>query len=167
MIAKNRMWQELKRTRANIECLLNYTDTRRRWLRWYNVLIIFTSSAGALTSLFDKWFAIVATVVIAVASILKAALPNIVQTDQELSDLDRLLDFYNKYFNKLEEIWYKRFEAIIDDDEMMKLLFELKEDECDKYSLLNKGVRGITSKEQLKINAQCEKYINEVYFERE
>ena len=46
----------------------------------------------------------------------------------------------------------------------MKRFFEIKESECSKQSLFNKGVRGISKSMQNKIDNDAENYINEVYF---
>jgi hypothetical protein len=135
MIARNRIWEELKQAKANIICLQRYTDRARKKLR-----------------LIDS------------SSILKAILPNITQSEQELCELDRLLDFYSKYMNRLERLWYEYNEENILENDMIHKLFEMKEDECDKYSLLNKGIRTISKKEQKKINEESENYINSVYF---
>ena len=36
MIARNRMWEELKQAKINILCLQKYTDRRRAYNRYYN-----------------------------------------------------------------------------------------------------------------------------------
>lgn len=167
MIARNRIWEEMKQAKANIVCIQRYTDKRRTVLRWYNGIVIGASSGGALTSIINTYFAVVAASIIAVISIVKAALPNLVQTEEELSELDRLMDYYNQYLNKLENLWYNYYTEKINEDEMMKLLFAYKDEECNKSSVLNKGIRAIPQKEQDIINTQCEEYINRVYFHKD
>lgn len=49
----------------------------------------------------------------------------------------------------------------------MELFFKLKDSECDKESIFNKGVRHISKELQKKIDKQAEEYINRVYFEKE
>ena len=49
----------------------------------------------------------------------------------------------------------------------MELFFKLKDSECDKESIFNKGVRYISKGLQKKIDEQAEEYINRVYFEKE
>ena len=48
MIARNRMWEELKQAKINILCLQKYTDRRRAYNRYYNAFIAIVSSIGAL-----------------------------------------------------------------------------------------------------------------------
>ena len=89
------------------------------------------------------------------------------QAEPELSDLDKLSDFYARYMNQLEKIWYDFDKDIIDEHDAMKLFFVLKDTECDKESLLNKGVWDISDKEQDKINSEASDYIDKVYFKRD
>jgi hypothetical protein len=167
MIARNRIWEELKQAKANIICLQRYTDKGRKKLRAVDSLIIACATTGALGGTYNKWIAIIGAGLVALGSILKAILPNITQSEQELSELDRLIDFYSKYMNKLEQLWYECNQDVTQEDKMIRRLFELKDEECDKYSLLNKGIRGISKKEQCEIDKKSSEYINRVYFKIE
>ena len=100
-------------------------------------------------------------------SIIKSVLPNFVQGESELSSLDVLADFYNKYMNSLENIWYRFDHDIIDEKQAMDEFFKLKETECDKMSQMNRLVRNISKRFQRKIDEEAETYIDRVYFERE
>jgi len=166
MVARNRIWEELKQAKANIICLQLYTDKGRRNLRLFNMFVIVIPMLGAVGGgiLDSVIFAVTGASITALVAALKAILPNLIQSDQELSDLDRLMDFYSKYMNKLEQIWYKYDTDIISEPEMMDLLFSAKEEETDKYSLLNKGIRSISKREQSKIIEDSINYINKVYF---
>ncbi|MDR1347824.1 MAG: hypothetical protein LBJ63_05250 [Prevotellaceae bacterium] len=169
MIARNRIWIELKQAKSNIICLQRYTDRGRKRLRIFDSAIILLSTAGALGSGVSGiiWIAVIASGLIALGSILKSILPNITQSEQELSELDRLMDFYSKYMNNLEKLWYEYDKKNIDERTMIMQLFEMKKDEADKYSALNKGIRSISKKKQAEIDKESENYINEVYFKIE
>jgi len=166
MIARNRIWEELKQAKANIICLQKYTDRGRRMLRSIDSIIIASSTIGALGSLIDGRVAIFGVSFVALTSILKTALSGIYQSEQEFSELDRLMDFYSKYMNKLERLWYDFNENIITENEMIHSLFDMKEEESNRYSLLNKLIRSISEKEQRKIYLESEDYINKVYFNK-
>ena len=79
---------------------------------------------------------------------------------------DVLSDFYVRYMNSLEKIWYDNENNYADEKETMDRFFELKETECDKESAYNRGVRNISKKMQREIDAEAEEYINRVYFEK-
>jgi hypothetical protein len=166
MIARNRIWEELKQAKANIICLQRYTDRGRNVLRWIDSLIIGFSTIGALGSLIDVKFAIGGVSIVAMTSILKTALSGMAQSEQEFSELDRLMDFYSKYMNDIERIWYNFNENIITESKMINTLFDMKAEESDRYSLLNKLIRSISKKEQKKIDKESEEYIDRVYFNK-
>ncbi|MFR1326649.1 MAG: hypothetical protein ACLSCE_10535 [Bacteroides cellulosilyticus] len=69
--------------------------------------------------------------------------------------------------NSLEKIWYDHDHEFTTEKEAMELFFKLKDSECDKESIFNKGVRHISKELQKKIDKQAEEYINRVYFEKE
>jgi hypothetical protein len=107
MICRNRIWEELKQAKANIICIQKYTDKRRGYNRAYNGFVAITASAGALGTLLNDKVPFFASMLIGFVSIIKSVLPNFVQGESELSSLDVLADFYNKYMNSLENIWYR------------------------------------------------------------
>ena len=98
-------------------------------------------------------------------------MPNFLNSEKELSDLDRLMDFYSVYFNDLEKVWYINENRNDDDSncinesEIMERFFNLKNNESDKFSALNRGVRTISKKEMEAINQEAREYVNRVYFD--
>ncbi|MCU6777317.1 hypothetical protein [Phocaeicola fibrisolvens] len=166
MICRNRIWEELKQAKANIICIQKYTDKRRGYNRAYNGFVAITASAGALGTLLNDKVPFFASMLIGFVSIIKSVLPNFVQGESELSSLDVLADFYNKYMNSLENIWYRFDHDIIDEKQAMDEFFKLKETECDKMSQMNRLVRNISTRFQRKIDEQAKEYINRVYYEK-
>ena len=99
MICRNRIWEELKQAKANIICIEKYTDRRRSYNRYYNAFIAITASAGALGSIINEHAPLVSSIAIGFGSIIKSVFPNFIQGESELSSLDVLADFYNKYIS--------------------------------------------------------------------
>lgn len=166
MICRNRIWEELKQAKANIICIQKYTDKRRGYNRAYNGFVAITASAGALGTLLNDKVPFFTSMLIGFVSIIKSVLPNFVQGESELSSLDVLADFYNKYMNSLENIWYRLDHDIIDEKQAMDEFFKLKETECDKMSQMNRLVRNISERFQKKIDEEAATYINRVYYEK-
>ena len=166
MIARNRIWEELKQAKANIICLQKYTDKKRSRNRWYNAFVAVVASAGALGYPINELIPLYASIAVGFVSIIKSIMPNFLHTEPELSELDNLSDFYVRYMNSLERIWYNHEYNNISDKETMISFFELKETECDKQSIMNKGIRNISKKFQTEIDDIAEDYINKVYFEK-
>lgn len=166
MIARNRIWEELKQAKANIICLQKYTDKKRKHNRWYNTFIAITASIGTFGYILDSVIPAITSGIIGLSAIAKSILPGCLQNEQELSSLDVLIDFYVRYMNSLERIWYNLEYGNITEKEAMKIFFDLKGTESDKLSQLNKGVRNISNSFQEQINQEASKYINAVYFEK-
>lgn len=166
MICRNRIWEELKQAKANIICIQKYTDKRRGYNRAYNGFVAITASAGALGTLLNDKVPLFASMLIGFVSIIKSVLPNFVQGESELSSLDVLADFYNKYMNSLENIWYRFDHDIIDEKQAIDEFFKLKQTECDKMSQMNRLVRSISKRFQKKIDEEAATYINSVYYEK-
>lgn len=167
MIARNRIWEELKQAKANIICLQKYTDKSRAYNRYYNSFIAITASAGALGAIISTYIPIGTSILVGVASIIKSIMPNFLQTEPDLSELDIISDFYVRYMNSLEKLWYDFDHDITDEDETMDRFFKLKATECDKESIMNRGVHNISRKFQDEINKEAEEYINRVYFKKQ
>ena len=104
MIARNRIWEELKQAKANILGLQKYTDSRRSWARWYNGIIAAVASLGAIGYSLDEIIPFVSSVIVGALSIAKSIAPNFIQSAQELSELDMLSDFYVRYMLSLIHI---------------------------------------------------------------
>lgn len=166
MIPRNRIWEELKQAKANIICLQKYTDKKRKHNRWYNTFIAITASIGTFGYIIDSIIPAITSGLIGLGAIAKSILPGCLQNEQELSSLDSLIDFYVRYMNSLERIWYNLENKKITEDEAMEMFFDLKETESDKLSQLNKGIRNISKSFQELINQEASKYINAVYFQK-
>lgn len=165
MIVRNKIWEELRQAKANIICIQRYTDRNRKWSRYFNALIIISASAGTIGGIFKQWVAVAASALVAASTILKSLMPNFIQSEQELTELDRLMDYYSRYLNKLERIWYNNYERIVSDNESIEQLFNIKDDEADKNSTMNKLVRHLSKKEQKIINGKAKEYVERVYFD--
>lgn len=164
MIVRNKIWEELRQAKANIICIQRYTDRNRKWSRYFGALIIILASAGTIGGLFKQWVAVAASALVAISTILKSLMPNFIQSEQELTELDRLMDYYSRYFIKVEKIWYELYESNITEKEAIDQMFEIKNDEADKLSTMNKLVRHLSKEEKDKINDEALDYVERVYF---
>lgn len=165
MIVRNKIWEELRQAKANIICIQRYTDRNRKWSRYFNAIIIVLASGGTLGGIFKQWIAVIASGLVAISTILKSLMPNFIQSEQELTELDRLMDYYSRFLNKLEKIWYNNYENIISDKEAISQLFDIKDDEADKCSTMNKLIRHLSEKEKKNINREAKEYVDRVYFD--
>ena len=164
MEVRNKIWEEFKQAYANVSCIRRYTSMQRQLNCIYQVFIAATAAVGTVFSGFKPEASIYALGAIAVVSLTKAIFPQILQPEKELCDLDALMEYYSSYMNKMELLFYQYDKEQKTDDDIMKELSELKEDECKKMSQMNKLIRWIPWLMQRNINNEANSYINKVYF---
>lgn len=167
MIVRNKIWEELRQAKANIICIQRYTDRNRKYARYFSSIIIILASIGTIGGVYQKWIAVIASGLVAISTILKSLMPNFIQSEQELTELDRLMDYYSRYLVKIERIWYDNYESNITDKEAIEQLFYIKDDEADKYSSMNKLVRHLSERENNIIDHKAKEYVTRVYFKNE
>lgn len=164
MEVRNKIWEEFKQAYANVSCIRRYTSLQRQLNCIYQVFIAATAAIGTVVSGFDPKASVFALGAIAFVSLTKAIFPQIIQPEKELCDLDAIMEYYSSFMNKMEMLFYQYDKEQKSDDDIMNELYELKEDECKKYSQMNKLIRWIPDRMQKNIDKEVDTYIKEVYF---
>ena len=166
MIVRNKIWEELKRAHANVLCLVWYTSRQRKYDRWYQLFIALVASGGTFGYMINVYAPLFSSGIIAFVSVAKSIFPHFLQPEKELCILDGLMDYYNQYMNELEHLFYQLDHKDINDREAILKIYELKEDECSKLSIMNRLVRNIPQSRNKEIDKESTEYINKVYFNK-
>ena len=164
MEVRNKIWEEFKQAKANVVCIRRYNSLQRQLNSIYQIFIAVCAAVGTFSFGFSNKIPFIALLSIAIVSLVKAIFPQILQPEQELCELDGMMDYYNSFMNKLERFFYELDKQQKTDDEVMKELFSLKDEECLKESKMNKLIRWIPKRMQKKIDAEVQTYIDEVYY---
>lgn len=164
MEVRNKIWEEFKQAKANVVCIRRYNSLQRQLNSIYQIFIAVCAAVGTFSFGFSDKIPFIALLSIAIVSLVKAIFPQILQPEQELCELDGMMDYYNSFMNKLEMFFYELDKQQKTDDEVMKELFSLKDEECLKESKMNKLIRWIPKRMQKKIDAEVQTYIDEVYY---
>lgn len=167
MLIQNRIWEEIKQAKTNILCIQEYTDSRRRWNRRYAFFVGFLSGIGALTYNVYEMIPVYTSIIIGLVTLIKSTIPNLMQTEPELSKLDGLYSFYAHYLNDLEKIWYDLRSKNKTEEESIDLLLKLKETECDKEVAMNRYLRTISKRLQKNADKRVEEYIDRIYNQKQ
>lgn len=101
MIVRNKIWEELKQAHANVLCIAWYNDNRRRLNRRYDLFIAVVASGSSFGYLLNNNIPLIGSITIAIVSVAKSIFPQFLQPEQELSELDKIMDYYNKYESEL------------------------------------------------------------------
>lgn len=164
MEVRNKIWEEFKQAKANVVCIRRYNSLQRQLNSIYQIFIAVCAAVGTFSFGFSDKIPFIALLSIAIVSLVKAIFPQILQPEQELCELDGMMDYYNSFMNKLEGFFYELDKQQKTDDEVMKELFSLKDEECLKESKMNKFIRWIPKRMQKKVDAEVQTYIDEVYY---
>lgn len=164
MEVRNKIWEEFKQAKANVVCIRRYNSLQRQLNSIYQIFIAVCAAVGTFSFGFSNKIPFIALLSIATVSLVKAIFPQILQPEQELCELDGMMDYYNSFMNKLERFFYELDKQQKTDDEVMKELFSLKDEECLKESKMNKLIRWIPKRMQKKVDAEVQTYIDEVYY---
>lgn len=164
MEVRNKIWEEFKQAKANVVCIRRYNSLQRQLNSIYQIFIAVCAAVGTFSFGFSDKIPFIALLSIAIVSLVKAIFPQILQPEQELCELDGMMDYYNSFMNKLERFFYELDKQQKTDDEVMKELFSLKDEECLKESKMNKLIRWIPKRMQKKVDAEVQTYIDEVYY---
>lgn len=166
MVVRNKIWEELKQAHANVLCLCWYTNKQRKYERWYQVFIALVASGGTFGYLINEYAPLIGSGIIAFVSVAKSIFPHILQPEKELCILDGIMDFYNKYMNEMEHLFYLFDHKEIEEKDAIQKVYELKTDECSQQSIMNRFVRSIPESRHKKIDKESTEYINRVYFDK-
>lgn len=174
-IAEKRLIEEMKQAKINVLCIERYTDKRRKRTRQYNVWITIISSIVGLFYLgenssqlsgntpLNNSIPLLLCAFVAFTAFKKAAPSNIIQSENELNDLDSLYTFYSLYFNTLEELWYKYKKRTCEEVDMMTRFYQLRADESKKSPELNKKMRALSVQDIKAVVAQARYILKTTY----
>lgn len=166
MIIRNKIWEELKQAHANVLCIKWYNDNRRRRNRWYHLFIAVVASGSSFGYLLNNNIPLIGTITIAIVSVVKSIFPQILQPEQELSELDKIMDYYNKYESELECLLYKLDQQSLQDQEVIDTIHKMKVEESLLESKMNRLVYRIPQKRLDKIENDSTNYLEKVYLDK-
>ena len=164
MIEQKLIWEGLKRVKGYEVSIAVYTDQQRMYRRCYDVFIAIAASAGTLLSVCYDQAPLIATISIAVPSLVKAIYPKIMQSEQELIELDGLLSYYISLSAKYELLYLNYHTDKISPQIAAEQYAALKEEEADKMPILNKLQRRICSRQQKNHNQEVDEYLKRVLY---
>lgn len=166
MIVRNKIWEELKQAHANVLCIAWYNDRRRRYNRWYHLFIAVVASSSSFGYLLNNNIPLIGSITIAIVSVAKSIFPQFLQPEQELSELDKIMDYYNKYASELECLLYKVDQKDVQELEVIDKLHKIKLEESLLQSKMNRLVYRIPQKRLDKIENESTNYLERVYLDK-
>jgi hypothetical protein len=160
---RNRVWFELTQAKHHIEFTTLYAEVQRRNLRYFNISILVFSTSGVMGwKIWGNW-PVIACVIITVVSLIRLIQPHIIMSDNQISNLDKISNFYSNYFNKLEELWYDSEHGIKEQESIKMEFYKIKETELEFNNIINETVRNKPKKILEKAINQSDTFFRKTY----
>lgn len=164
MIVRNKIWEEIKQTKANAICAQKYSTVQRRIDLTYKVMIPLLSALCALFStmeLYDK--TLCSAIVLFISSTVKAIFPKLILSEKNILALDELYKAFNNSLTDLESLFHNLdYNAISENDAMLEInrLTKLNTELAEE---LNRLVLWIPPFVDKRITEETEYYLNATY----
>lgn len=156
---RDRIWHELTTAKFNCEFLSLYETRGRNILKYFNITILAFSSGGILGwPIWDKIPGIACIVVCAV-SLIKLLQPQLIMSEVQIKNISDIGQFYNRYYNKIERIWYDLEGGKIDSEKAKKKLYKLKEEELVINPIINATIKTVPKKIKKKATTYTDSYL--------
>lgn len=128
---RNRLWTELTNAKFNsIYADLFATKQRKKFWR-VNLFITIFSSTGIVGWSIWKPYTLIITVLLTFISLIQTIGSTILPTNDKMDSMNKVINFYNCYFNQLEDLWFKYNRYLIDTETMQTLFYKIKDSERD------------------------------------
>jgi hypothetical protein len=160
---RNRIWYELGQVKHNLLYCGFLLSRQRRLINIFNIIILSFSSAGIMGWTFWKELPIVSCIIIAGISLMKLLSPHIVPSEKQTEKLDKVIDFYFDYFNKLEKLWLDFDNYRINEEQAQEQFYKLKDSEREFNKITNEIVKSIINKIQKKSAIETSTYLNRTF----
>ena len=134
---RKRLWNELVECKFSHEYATFLLSRRRNVLKWLNIVIAFFSAGGVAGF---KWASVpvISCIVILILSLTKFAQSHIIPNEKQLGDLEKVIEFYCNYFNKLEQLWLESEADAISEQVCRDKFFKLVKESTSTDKIINR-----------------------------
>lgn len=161
---RNRIWTELEQAKFSLEFSCLYSLMQRNRLRYFNTFILILSSGGAMGWKIWDYIPTIACGIIAIVSVIRLIQPNIIMSEKQICNLDKIHRFYSDYFNKLEMLWYDLENGVIDELSAKTRFFEIKNSEMVLIdSTIDDNLRSKPKHLMKRAEQYTHQYLNQIF----
>lgn len=160
---RERIWYEM--VDAKYKCIYCglYLAKQRTINKWFNIFILAFSTSGVLGWPFWKELPFATSIVIMAMSIIKLLGTELVPNDNSFKKIEKAIDMYCDYFNKLESLWFQFDNENINDVKAHKKFYEIVAEEKNISKIINEIIKGSNTQFQNKAEIECNNYFNNLF----
>lgn len=160
---RNRIWSELTQSKHNIEFICLYIEYQNNKIKFFNIFTLIFSSAGVLGWKFWDYLPLISCIIISLVSLLKLIKPHFIPTEKEIINMDKIHEFYEDYYNKLEKLWYNLENNIINEQEATDKFYKIKHTELVINPIINNVLKNKPKKIIDKAKENSDSYFNQTF----
>ena len=134
---RDKFWHELTQIKHNVTYTVLYLERQKRILKIFNISILFFSAAGIMGLKFWDSFPLIACIIVTIISLFKLIMPQLIMSERNLLNLDKVHLFYSDQLLKFEQLWFEFNKKIIDENQLSEKYFELAKNELEINKILN------------------------------
>lgn len=164
MIVRNKIWEEIKQTKANAICAQKYSTVQRRIDLVYKVMIPLLSALCVLFSTME-WYdkTLCSAIVLFVSSTAKAIFPKLILPEKSILALDELYKAFNNSLTDLESLFHNLDNNTISENDAVSEISKLIKSNAELSEELNRLVLWIPAFADKRITEETEYYLNATY----
>ncbi|MCY0967893.1 hypothetical protein [Chryseobacterium wangxinyae] len=160
---RERIWFEMVDAKLkSIYCGL-YLAKQRTINKWFNIIIVVFSTSGVLGWSFWKDLPFATSIIIMIMSIVKLLGTELIPNDNTFKKIEKSIDLYCDYYNKLENLWYEFDNDKIDNDKAQRKFYLIVAGEKDISKIINEVIKTKNSSFQDKAEIECNKYFDNIF----
>lgn len=152
---EEKIWYEMVQIKFGEKYLALYISLQYQLKKYFKIATLVFSGSGILGWKLWEPIAWIALILIAIVQILSLIENQIIRSDKEVSDIQKLRELYLKYFNKLEKLWVDFNSSEINDKEASTLFFKNRSSDYQNIESLDNKL-GVKKWKKLKNKADSE-----------
>lgn len=164
------VWVEMHKVKGYLRQIEIYTDRKRNRNRLMAIIIVCSAVLCAISAIFSQYpcgrlISIILALLVAVTTCVKELMPQWIQPERELCELDEIHRFYSGLLIELEHLYVQRFDmkSKINDSIMNERLYKLQKTEGDRMNRINDLCRSFTEEEKKRIAEETITYFRRKY----
>lgn len=161
---RQQIWEDMKTYKTYLVCCRKYADKQRKWSRTVRLAVVLLTAVGAVLFFFSKWWAFISTLIPLLKELLSIYFPQFEQSEQELSELDKISISFEETLIDIEELWNRYEHDEIADSDATVLLSKLNKGQATNKAEMNRLVHKISDKEKAAYMQEADEYLQSKFY---
>lgn len=160
---RERIWAEMVDSKYKIIYLGFHLAKQRANNKYFNIFILVFSTSGVLGWTWLKELPFITSIIVMIMSIIKLIGTELIPNDNTFKKIEKAIDSYCDYFNKLENLWYEFDRDTINETKAQKKFYLIMNDEKDITKIVNEIIKDGNKQFQTRAEMISTNYFNNIF----